>query len=186
MTEKSSNRSSTLASRALILYALSVMPTTPFNVLFVCLGNICRSPAGENIFRHQVTQAGLQDAIHIDSAGTIDWHTDKGPDRRMRQTLRNRGVATAGKARHFTAQDFYDFDLILTMDDDNYHNVTALDPDGRFRDKVKPFTSFCQQSEHQIKEVPDPYHGDAEGFKFVADMLEDGCEALLAFVIENR
>ena len=155
------------------------MPRTPFRVLFVCLGNICRSPAGENIFRHQVTEAGLEDQFHIDSAGTLDWHAGKGPDRRMCQTLRKRGIPTAGKARPFTAHDFYDFDLILTMDDDNYRNVTKLDPEGTFRDKVKPFSSYCQQPEHQIKEVPDPYYDGQEGFKFVADMLEDGCEALL-------
>jgi len=161
------------------------MKKQPFRVLFVCLGNICRSPAGENIFRHHVTQAGLQDAIDIDSAGTLDWHTGKGPDRRMCKTLRNRGIPTEGKARHFTAQDFFDFDLILTMDDDNYYNVTALDPEGTYRNKVKRFSSFCRQPEHQIQEVPDPYHGGEEGFEFVADMLDDGCEALLKHIVET-
>jgi len=150
-----------------------------YRILFVCLGNICRSPAAENIFRHLVTQAGLIDEFHIDSAGTIDWHTDKGPDRRMCQTLRNRNIPTDGTARHFTAQDFFDFDLILTMDDDNYHNVTKLDTEGMCRDKVKKFSSFCQQADHHFDEVPDPYYGGDEGFEFVADMLEDGCKALL-------
>ena len=157
----------------------STSPTPRHRVLFVCLGNICRSPAAENIFRHQVTQAGLSQQISIDSAGTLDWHTGKGPDRRMCQTLRNRDIPTEGAARPFTAQDFFDFDLILTMDDDNYHNVTRLDPEGMFRDKVKKFSTFCQQPEHKIEEVPDPYYGENEGFEFVADMLEDGCKALL-------
>lgn len=151
----------------------------PYKVLFVCMGNICRSPAGENIFRHLVTQEGLEDRILIDSAGTLDYHTGKGPDRRMCQTLRNRGIATAGAARQFTARDFSGFDLILTMDDDNYRNVTKLDPEGSFRDKVKRFSSYCRETDHQINEVPDPYYGGNEGFEFVADMLEDGCKELL-------
>ena len=151
----------------------------PYKVLFVCLGNICRSPAGENIFRHLVTQAGLEESVLIDSAGTLDFHTGKGADRRMCQTLRDRNIPTAGKARQFTAHDFYEFDLILTMDHDNYRNVTALDPDGTFRDKVKPFSSYCQEDNHRIEEVPDPYYGVTAGFEFVADMLEDGCQELL-------
>jgi len=150
-----------------------------YKVLFVCLGNICRSPAGENIFRHLVIQAELEESILIDSAGTLDFHTGKGPDRRMCQTLRDRKIPTAGKARQFTAHDFYEFDLILTMDHDNYRNVTALDPDAMFRDKVKPFSSYCQEEDHQIEEVPDPYHGGTAEFEFVADMLEDGCQELL-------
>lgn len=165
-----------------ILQDKVIMPRTPFNVLFVCLGNICRSPAGENIFRHQVEQAGLSEQIDIDSAGTLDWHTGKRPDRRMCQTLRNRNIPTDGAARQFTAQDFFDFDLILTMDNDNYRNVTKLDPEGKFRDKVKKFSTFCQNPDHQIEEVPDPYYGGDEGFEFVADMLEDGCEQLLKFI----
>lgn len=144
------------------------------------MGNICRSPAGENIFRHLVSHAGLEDEIIIDSAGTLDYHTGKGPDRRMCQTLRSRGIPTAGSARQFTAKDFSDFDLILTMDDDNYRNVTKLDPEGKYRDKVKRFSRFCQETDHQIDEVPDPYYGGNEGFEFVADMLEDGCQQLLA------
>ena len=159
-----------------------IMPRTPFHVLFVCLGNICRSPAGENIFRHQVAKAGLSEHIIIDSAGTIDWHTGKGPDSRMCQTLQNRNIPTDGAARHFTAQDFLDFDLILTMDNENYSNVTKLDPEGRFHDKVKKFSSFCAKPDHQIEEVPDPYYGGDEGFDFVADMLEDGCKQLLEYI----
>ncbi|NWK54500.1 low molecular weight phosphotyrosine protein phosphatase [Verrucomicrobiaceae bacterium N1E253] len=158
------------------------MTPPPYRVLFVCMGNICRSPAGENIFRHQVQQAGLEDSILIDSAGTIDYHVGHQPDRRMCQTLKSRGIASEGSARHFTAQDFIDFDLILTMDEENYHNVTKLDPEGKFRDKVKRFTSFCRQEEHRIKEVPDPYYGGNEGFEFVADILEDGSRALLEYV----
>lgn len=155
------------------------MPRTPFNVLFVCMGNICRSPAGENIFRHQVTAADLDQEIHIDSAGTHNYHTGKGPDRRMCSTLKNRGVKSDGAARQFSQQDFHDFDLILTMDDENYQRVAAQEPSGQYRSKVKKFTHFCTQPENQIAEVPDPYYGGEEGFEQVADMLEDGCAEIL-------
>ncbi|BDS08077.1 phosphotyrosine protein phosphatase [Oceaniferula spumae] len=143
------------------------------------MGNICRSPAGENIFRHRVTEAGLEKEIRIDSAGTHNYHIGKGPDRRMCATLQGRGIASDGRARHFTAQDFEDFDLILTMDDDSHARVTALDPDGGYRDKVKNFTSFCTRSDNQQTEVPDPYYGGTDGFELVADMLEDGCAEII-------
>lgn len=143
------------------------------------MGNICRSPAGENIFRHQVKEAGLESEFRIDSAGTHDYHTGKGPDRRMCAALRARGIASDGRARHFTAQDLLDFDLILTMDDENYAGVTALDPDGSYRKKVKKFTSFCTDEDNQHPEVPDPYYGGSQGFERVADMLEDGCAEII-------
>ncbi|MBK1854160.1 low molecular weight phosphotyrosine protein phosphatase [Verrucomicrobiaceae bacterium 5K15] len=155
------------------------MPRTPFNVLFVCLGNICRSPAGENIFRHQVKEAGLADAIRIDSAGTANYHTGKGPDRRMCATLRARGVPSDGSARQFTVCDFQKFDLILTMDEENYSNVSSLAPDAETLTKVKMFTSFCTVEANRIPDVPDPYYGGAEGFEQVADMLEDGCAEII-------
>lgn len=158
------------------------MPRTPFNVLFVCLGNICRSPAAENIFRHQVEQAQLQDLIHIDSAGTLDFHTGKKPDRRMCQTLKKRSISSKGNARPFGHCDLKEFDLILTMDHDNWQQVSSHDPKKRFTEKIKRFSSFCRQPEHQIREVPDPYYGGDEGFEFVANMLEDGCVALLQHV----
>lgn len=165
-----------------ILQYLSIMPRTPFNVLFVCLGNICRSPAGENIFRHQVKQAGLEDVINIDSAGTHDYHPGKAPDKRMCRTLRNRDIPATGAARQFTAHDYLKFDLILTMDEDNYARVIALAGNPEFEQKVKRFTQFCEGPDHQTLEVPDPYYGDGSGFELVADMLEDGCQQVLEFV----
>ena len=162
-----------------------IMPRTPFNVLFVCMGNICRSPAGENIFRHQVTEAGLEQEIHIDSAGTHSYHIGKGPDRRMCATLKSRGIKSDGKARQFSSQDFHDFDLILTMDDENYALVMAEKPHGSHRAEVQKFSSYCTQPENQIPEVPDPYYGGQDGFEKVADMLEDGCVAILSMIQDS-
>ena len=176
----------TLASMGETLQHSNIMPRTPFNVLFVCMGNICRSPAGENIFRHQVTEAGLAADIQIDSAGTHNYHTGKGPDSRMCTTLRNRGIKTDGKARQFSQQDFLDFDLILTMDDENYQRVMALEPGGSYRAKVKKFTSYCTQKANQIAEVPDPYYGGDEGFEQVADMLEDGCAEIIRYYQDGQ
>ena len=158
------------------------MPRTPFNVIFVCLGNICRSPAGENIFRHQVVKAGLEDQIHIDSAGTHDYHPGKVPDQRMAKTLNDRSIKSDGSGRQFKSVDLQKFDLILTMDRENHDNITALDPEGKYRSKIRPFTDFCVQSGHQVPDVPDPYYGGDSGFELVADMLEDGCQQVLAFV----
>ena len=159
-----------------------IMPRTPFNVLFVCLGNICRSPAGENIFRHLVEAAGLEDQIHIDSAGTHDYQIGNAPDKRMKKTLQNRGIPSTGKARQLSGHDLLNFDLILTMDADNYARVVALAGAPEYLDKVKRFTDFCVDPDHQVADVPDPYHGNGAGFELVADMIEDGCRQLLEYV----
>ncbi len=155
------------------------MPRTPFHILFVCMGNICRSPAGENILRHQVAANNLQKEIFIDSAGTHNYHIGKAPDRRMCATLKKRDMRCDGKARQFSTQDFHRFDLILTMDAENYQRIMALEPNGTYRSKVKKFTSFCTQTKNKIPDVPDPYYGGEDGFEQVADMLEDGCAAII-------
>lgn len=147
------------------------------SVLFVCLGNICRSPAGENVFRHMVKEAGLDDRIHCDSAGTIGYHTGNDPDARMSKTIRTRGYEVTGFSRQISLRDFKDFDLILTMDEENYTNVIALTKNDEQRTRVKRFTDFC--TEHEEKEVPDPYYGGDQGFELVADMIEDGSRGVL-------
>lgn len=147
------------------------------SVLFVCLGNICRSPAGENVFRHMVKEAGLNDRIHCDSAGTIGYHTGNDPDARMSRTIRNRGYEVTGFSRQISLRDFKDFDLILTMDEVNYTNVIGLTKNDEQRARVKRFTDFC--TEHEEKEVPDPYYGGDQGFELVADMIEDGSRGVL-------
>lgn len=146
-------------------------------ILFVCLGNICRSPAAENILRHLTHELDCAEQFEIDSAGTAGWHTGKSPDSRMSATLVERNIAVTGAARQFSTDDFDTFDLILTMDDDNYAGVTFEDKKGQFSDKVKKFTSFC--TEHQHAQVPDPYYGGQEGFELVANMLEDGCREII-------
>lgn len=146
-------------------------------VLFVCLGNICRSPAAEGIFKHLVNQAGLDAKFEIDSAGTGDWHVGEKADARMRESAKNRGYNLTSLARQITKGDLSKFDLILTMDNSNFRNVQNLDPSGKYRDKIQKMTSYCKI--HSIEEVPDPYTGPQDGFDRVIDILEDACTELL-------
>lgn len=153
---------------------MSAKPT--FRVLFVCWGNICRSPAGENVFRHVLSESPRAAQIDCDSAGTIDAHTGNAPDRRMQKTLEQRGIPVTGAARQITVEDFDRFDLIVTMDDFNRQEVLAVARNPEDRAKVRPFCEFC--SEHEEQEVPDPYYGGDSGFELVADLIEDGCQGL--------
>lgn len=147
------------------------------HVLFVCMGNICRSPAGENIFRHLVKEAGLSKEIICDSAGTLGYHTGNNPDTRMSRTIRKRDYEVTGYARQFSLHDFEAFDLILTMDDENYANIIALAKSEEQKARVHRFTDYC--TEHDHREVPDPYYGGDGGFELVADLIEDGTRGLL-------
>ncbi len=149
----------------------------PFRVLFVCMGNICRSPAAEIVFRQQVSEAGLNDSIHIDSAGTIGYHSGKGPDPRMADTLRRRGYLIAGRARQVTAADLADFDLILAADPENLADLRRLDREGLHRGKIRLLVDYCVDKE--ADHVPDPYYGGQQGFEEVADLVEDACSGLL-------
>src|SRR3954463_8344854 len=127
-------------------------------VLFVCLGNICRSPAAEGIFRDMVKKEGLQGKIHVDSAGTGGWHEGEAPDGRMIHHAQKRGYDLSDlEARQIVApEDLRDYDYILTMDDSNLKNVLALDIKKQHQGKVRPLVSFCKI--HSVKEVPDPYY----------------------------
>jgi protein-tyrosine phosphatase len=149
----------------------------PFRVLFVCMGNICRSPAAEIVFRKQVGDAGLDDAIHIDSAGTIGYHAGKGPDPRMADTLRRRGYPIAGRARQVTARDLAEFDLVLAADEENLADLRRLDREALHRDKIRLLVDYCVEKE--ATRVPDPYYGGQKGFEEVADLVEDACAGLL-------
>jgi protein-tyrosine phosphatase len=152
-------------------------------LLFVCLGNICRSPTAENIMNAKVQEAGLSDRISCDSAGTSAYHVGDRPDRRMTQAATQRGIAMEGRARQLTRQDLAEFDLILAMDRENLANIKALDPAGRYHDKIKLMGDYC--THHRLREVPDPYYGGPEGFNQVIDLLLDACDGLLA-EIESR
>jgi protein-tyrosine phosphatase len=152
-------------------------------LLFVCLGNICRSPSAENIMNHLIEQAGLSESIVCDSAGTGGYHIGSPPDRRMASAASRRGIILKGEARQFQKSDFENFDLILAMDRDNYRDILSLDPAGKYRDKVRLMCEFA--SPHSEQEVPDPYYGGSEGFNKVIDLLLDACDGLLQYVVKT-
>ncbi|MGF1672609.1 MAG: low molecular weight protein-tyrosine-phosphatase [Rivularia sp. (in: cyanobacteria)] len=149
-----------------------------YKLLFVCLGNICRSPTAENVMNHLVEKAGLSNSIHCDSAGTSSYHIGSPPDSRMSAAADAiLGIKLCGQARQFQVSDFENFDLILAMDRENYRNILSMDSDGKYRDKVRLICDYCRT--HSLKEVPDPYYGGKEGFNQVVDLLVDACGGLL-------
>ncbi|MGE8495969.1 MAG: low molecular weight protein-tyrosine-phosphatase [Pseudomonas sp.] len=146
-------------------------------VLFVCLGNICRSPTAEGVFRHKLQQAGLAELIEVDSAGTGDWHVGKAPDTRTRLAAQRRGYdLSALRGRQVTAGDFADYDLVLAMDSSNLLHLTSLRP-VQSRGELDLFLRRYQLA---LDEVPDPYYGGEEGFEQVLDLIEQACDGLLA------
>lgn len=147
-------------------------------VLFVCLGNICRSPTAEGVFLKMLADHKLQN-IHVDSAGTGGWHVGEAPDPRTVHHAKNRGYDLSPlRARQFKADDFDQFDLIVTMDESNKENVLRLAKNETHREKVKHLTSFCDIHQN-VLEVPDPYHKGDEGFEYVMDLIEDACTQLI-------
>jgi protein-tyrosine phosphatase len=154
-------------------------------LLFVCLGNICRSPAAEGVFLHLLAREGLEKQFVVDSAGTGGWHVGNRADRRMRAAAERRGIHLPSRARQIETADLHRFDRILTMDDDNLRAVQAL---SRSLDRqpqqpkapmarIEPITRHC--SRFQVRDVPDPYYGGEAGFEYVLDLLEDACLGLL-------
>jgi protein-tyrosine phosphatase len=142
-------------------------------ILFVCLGNICRSPTAEGVMRRLVREQGLEDEIEIDSAGTGGWHVGSPPDARATQAARRRGTELSGSARRFDLRhDFDRFDLILAMDGENRRDLLALAPDDEARAKVRMFRPGDL-------DVPDPYYGGEDGFEEVLDLTEEAARALL-------
>lgn len=150
----------------------------PVRVLFVCLGNICRSPLAEGVFRDKVRTAGLDGIIHIDSAGTGAWHVGNPPDRRMMATAKRQGVdISAQRARQFVDTDLADFDHILAMDKSNLHDILFLDAGDDFGHRVTLFRQW--DPEPGDYEVPDPYYGGDAGFEHVYEIVDRTAEALL-------
>jgi protein-tyrosine phosphatase len=140
-------------------------------ILFVCMGNICRSPTAEGVMRHLLAERGLNGEIEVESAGTGGWHAGSPPDARAIATARARGITLEGAARQVTAADFEDFDLLVAMDRDNLADLRAIAPPG---------------TEHKLRmlvadgrDVPDPYYGGPRGFEEVLDLVETACEGLL-------
>lgn len=153
-----------------------------YRLLFVCLGNICRSPSAENIMNHLIQERGLADQVECDSAGTAGYHIGSAPDRRMSAAAERRlGFRLKGAARQFESDDFDAFDLVLAMDRDNFEQISYVDRQGKYGDQVKLMCDFCTQ--HDLKEVPDPYYGGEEGFNFVIELLLDACNGLLDHLI---
>ncbi|MBH8572503.1 low molecular weight phosphotyrosine protein phosphatase [Nostocaceae cyanobacterium CENA369] len=157
----------------------------PYKLLFVCLGNICRSPSAENIMNYLIDRAGLSEHIFCDSAGTSSYHVGSPPDRRMSAAAATKiGIKLRGQARQFQRSDFQDFDLILAMDRENFEDILALDLTGQYHNKVFLMCEFC--SRHTLEDVPDPYYGGVEGFNQVIDLLVDACEGLLQNITSQR
>lgn len=151
-------------------------------ILFVCLGNICRSPTAEAVFRQQLRAAGLDTQVVVDSAGTSDWHVGKPPDTRTRLAAQRRGYdLTALRGRQVQVEDFSRFDLILAMDASNLAQLLALQP----ADAHAQLDLYLRRYQLALDEMPDPYHGGEEGFEQVVDLAEQAAACLLAEVRER-
>ena len=147
-------------------------------VLFICMGNICRSPTAEGVFRHKVHAAGLIERVAIDSAGTHNYHPGEPPDARSQHHAKRRGYdLSVLRARVLSEADIERFDWLIVMDDLNYSTVLKRMADEHHR-KLRRLTEFC--TVHQTREVPDPYYGERADFERVLDLVEDGCDGLLA------
>ncbi len=158
------------------------MSEQPVRVLFVCLGNICRSPTAHGVFEALVKSGGLEQCIEVDSAATSDWHIGKAPDPRSVAMAKERGVdLSTQRARQVSADDFHHFDYILAMDGQNLRDLQRIQPAGS-RAQLSLFLAFDQQGDEQ--EVPDPYYGGKEGFAKVVDLVERASHGLLQHINE--
>ena len=150
-------------------------------LLFVCLGNICRSPMAEGAFRRAAAEEGVLDRFEIDSAGLGDWHVGQAPDRRAQKAARQRGFDISGQsARQVSREDFARFDLLLAMDGSNYGDLAQLAPKDQ-QHKIRRFLDFAPHA--PTKDVPDPFFGEAEGFDRALDLIEEAARGLLADLI---
>ena len=149
----------------------------PYKIVFVCLGNICRSPTAEGIFQHLVNERGLQPYFYIDSAGTSAYHIGEPANSKSRQVAERHGVKLQSRARKFEPEDLEEFDLILAMDRENYDNLKQLDQNDEYSDKILLMRDFDPQPGNG--EVPDPYFGGMDGFQNVFEILRRSSKELL-------
>lgn len=152
-------------------------------VLFVCMGNICRSPLAQGVFEDVLRREGLGDEVFVDSAGTGPWYVGSPPDERARKSASFRGIDLgAQQARRIAPDDCRSFDYVLTMDEENYRAVSALCREGGA--EVRPFLDYAP--ERPESEVPDPFYGGPEGFEHVLDLVEAASEGLLEDIRQRR
>ncbi|GJQ10373.1 hypothetical protein GpartN1_g2164.t1 [Galdieria partita] len=174
-----------------------VMDHSVVRVLFVCLGNICRSPSAENIFRHLVKIRGLESTVECDSCGTGAWHAGESPHPKALLTAKRRNIPMTGKARALADRDIEVFDYIIPMDRSNLRDVNDLVSRHNRKPKVELLLKFAKNKKRAEEcnwEVPDPFYGFLSGgvyggdeeFEFVFDLLEDACEGLLEAIISDR
>ena len=156
-----------------------------YSVLFVCLGNICRSPAAQAVMQRMVDEKGLTDNFEIDSAGIGGWHIGDLPDKRMRVHARPRDYELTHRARKVQSSDFEDFDLIVGMDAANVDDLRYMAATPEQQDKVVMMGDYIRQFPH-YDHVPDPYYEGSEGFELVLDLLEDSCDNLLNQIIKQN
>ena len=153
-------------------------------VLFVCMGNICRSPTAEGVFRKRVQEKGFTDRIFIDSAGTHSYHVGSSPDNRAQGAALKRNVDLSKlRARQFSSSDLDEFDYVLVMDKSNLRDVLSLRESGQ-KSTVKLFLEYAKDS--TVQEVPDPYYGGGRGFEYVLDLIEDASAGLLNHIVKNH
>lgn len=154
------------------------------NVLFICWGNICRSPSAEAVFKKKVKDAGFDAIFNVDSAGTIAAHAGEPADYRMKKHAARRGLNLDSISRKFDAKvDFDRFDYIVAMDDNNYRDLCRMARNEQDKAKISKMANYCQLHKHTS--VPDPYYGGEDGFELVLDILDDACAGLLEYIVKQ-
>ncbi|MDH6313433.1 protein-tyrosine phosphatase [Parabacteroides sp. PFB2-10] len=160
------------------------MKQEKIRLLFVCMGNICRSPSAEAVMKKMVEDKRLDDRIEIDSAGIIGYHAGERADSRMRAHASRRGYRLESLSRPVVTDDFYNFDMIIGMDDQNISDLKRKAPDWESVEKIHKMTDFSRNKTYD--HVPDPYYGGDAGFELVLDLLEDACEGLLEYILSEK
>ncbi|MBR1882928.1 MAG: low molecular weight phosphotyrosine protein phosphatase [Muribaculaceae bacterium] len=159
---------------------------SPFKVLFVCLGNICRSPAAQGVMQQLVDEKGLTDRFFIDSAGTSGYHNGDLPDRRMRVHARQRGYELTHRSRRVEGSDFEQFHMIVAMDNANAADLRRMAATPQEASKIVMMGDYIRLMRNHYDYVPDPYYEGSEGFELVLDLLEDACDNLLTHILSSE